>query len=433
MPPIRHQDHHWTNFELHTMLCLLTKGVHLEGYDKIKKSEDTNTAKRNAYLTFATTLNNALHGTDYEQDIHKKEVTRKLDELLLNHKAIVGKGGLAERQFGGRVTRTLRLAWQRSLGESEKDEDGNYTLGVARPLDFDGSISEWNQWRRKEVENKRRAKMGLPPIDEVVVEKPEQAWWTEQAEQPEKAIQPRGSSAGQKQKPPGRNKWRSQQKNALTEEYVVDEADQGKIPTMSSDKIIQTKLDSFRTLPANVRSSDKFQWANPGARQQEFLGGLRGAAAIAAFQNAGLPSQGSGGYQGTSRAPSRYEPYVPPNNPRYSGSGRQPSSDMFAHGQGSSKSVPGLTREYSSSEDVETAVNTPMEANITHPHLPSSSFMPPVGFNEGYADAPELAASKEVGAVLATSIEGLAEGCEVEMGGFEEGEIWADLEAARGS
>jgi hypothetical protein len=160
------------------MLCLITKGVHLEGYGKIKKSEDTNTAKRNAYLTFATTLNDALHGTDYEQDIHKKEVTRKLDELLLNHKAIVGKGGLAERQFGGRVTRALRLAWQRSLGESEKDKDGNYTLGVAHPLDFDGSISEWNQWRRKEVENKRRAKMGLPPIDEVVVEKPEQAWWT---------------------------------------------------------------------------------------------------------------------------------------------------------------------------------------------------------------------------------------------------------------
>jgi hypothetical protein len=135
--------------QLHAILCLITKGVHLEGYAKSKKSDNPEAAKRNAYLTFATTLNNALHGSDYEHDIHKKEVTRMLDYLLVKHKAIVGKGGLAERQFGGRVTRALRLAWKRSL---------------SGPLDFDGSMSEWNQWRRKAEQNKRRAKLGLPLI-----------------------------------------------------------------------------------------------------------------------------------------------------------------------------------------------------------------------------------------------------------------------------
>ncbi|KAE9367885.1 hypothetical protein N431DRAFT_383913 [Stipitochalara longipes BDJ] len=422
------------------MLCLIAKGVHVEGYGKVKKSDDPNTAKRNAYLTFATTLNDALHGTDYEHDIHKKEVTRKLDELLLQHKAIIGKGGLAERQFGGRVTQALRLAWQRSLGESERDGDGNYILGVARPLDFDGSISEWNQWRRKVVENKRRARLGLPPI-EAAIEEREQAGM-DPVEQQDKVVRPQGSSAGQakKQKLPGRNKWRSQQKNALSEEYVVDEGDQGKIPTMSSDKIIQTKLDSFRTLPANVRSSGKFQWADPDARQQAFLGGLRGAAAIAAFQKTSESSQGSSEYQGSSfLGRSRYEPYIPPNKSHHSGSGHQPRSRLSTLGQGSSESVPSLTNEYSSSEDVDTAINTPIETNFVHPRLQSLGSMTPAGFNDGYADpltkdpGSELAASKGVDAKLLTSIESTGENGDIEMGGVEEGEIWADLEAARGS
>jgi hypothetical protein len=147
------------------MLCLITKGVHLEGYSKGKKTDDPSAARKNAYLTFATTLNDALHGTDYEHDIHKKEVTRMLDHLLLKHKAIVGKGGLAERQAGGRVTRALRLAFQRSLGAA--DFHPNIQLRrIPSPLDFDGSISEWNQWRRKAVEQKRRARLGLPPLED---------------------------------------------------------------------------------------------------------------------------------------------------------------------------------------------------------------------------------------------------------------------------
>lgn len=126
-------------------MCLVTRGVHLDGYAKSKKSDDPNAAKRNAYLTFATTLNDILHGTDYEHDIHKKEVTIKLDHVLLKHKGILGKGGLAERQYGGRVTRVLRLAWQRSTGRPEIDKETGCNQGIASPLDFDGSISEWNR------------------------------------------------------------------------------------------------------------------------------------------------------------------------------------------------------------------------------------------------------------------------------------------------
>jgi hypothetical protein len=167
IPSLPHKPLLTVHSQEHTLLCLIAKGVHLEGYAKVEKSDDPSAARGNAYLTFATTLNDSLHGTDYEHDIHKKEVTRKLDHVLLKHKAIVGKGGLAARQHGSRVTRLLRLAWLRSTGRtSEFDVNlGRYRVGVACPLDFDGSISEWNQWRRMRVENKRRAKLGLPVIE----------------------------------------------------------------------------------------------------------------------------------------------------------------------------------------------------------------------------------------------------------------------------
>lgn len=88
-----------------------------------------------------------------------------LDHLLLKHKAVVGKGGLAERQPGGRVTRALRLAWQRSLGAADL-HPSIQPRRIPSALDFDGSISEWNLWRRKEVEQKRRARLGLPPLED---------------------------------------------------------------------------------------------------------------------------------------------------------------------------------------------------------------------------------------------------------------------------
>jgi len=127
------------------MLCLIIKGVHLE--ERGKRSDTAHVARNNAYVTFATELNKALHGENYAEDISKREVARMLDHVLLKHKGIVGKGGLTERQFGGRVTRALSLAFLKSR---------------TSPIDYDGSVSEWNQWRRERERQKWRVRLGLP-------------------------------------------------------------------------------------------------------------------------------------------------------------------------------------------------------------------------------------------------------------------------------
>jgi hypothetical protein len=226
----------------------------------------------------------------------------------------------------------------------------------------------------------------------------------------------------------------------LSDEYVIDEADQGDVPTTASDKTVQTKLGSFNVLPANVRSAGKFQWANPEARQQAFLGGLRGAAAIAAFQDVGGESRGLGDHHGQgSSSPSRStrESYVPPINSHSSGSGHRPGSGMSAHAQGTSGFAPGLTHDYSSSDGINTSIKTPIKSNGNHPRLQDSGEMTPLDLNVGHADTlakglGSVASSNKVAADQVSSTEVAGEGGEVEMGGLEEGQIWADLDSARG-
>jgi hypothetical protein len=229
-------------------------------------------------------------------------------------------------------------------------------------------------------------------------------------------------------------KWHGQQQNTLSDEYVVDGVDQGDVATTASDKTVQTKLDSFNVLPANVRSAGKFQWANPEARQQAFLGGLRGAAAIAAFQNVDVESRGLGDHHGLgSSSPSRSsrESYVPPTNSHSSGSGHQPGSGMSAHAQGTSEFAPGLTYDYSSSDGIDTSINTPIKSNGNHPLPQDSGEMTPLDLNVGHAGTP----AKGLGSVAAEQVSSTkiaGEGGEVEMDGLEEGQIWADLDSARG-
>ncbi len=98
-------------------------------------------------------LNDAVHKNDYSNDISKREVTKMLDQMLEERKGVVGKGGLVERMRGGRVTRTVTLCWERR-----------------RPIGFDGSLSEWNNGRKKQVEKKERDTLGLPPLEEPVFE-----------------------------------------------------------------------------------------------------------------------------------------------------------------------------------------------------------------------------------------------------------------------
>lgn len=71
-----------------------------------------------------------------------------LDRMLQEKKGVVGKGGLMERQRTGRITRFLRMAWESN-----------------RKSDYDGSVSEWSQGRKKKEDDKLRAEQGLPPSE----------------------------------------------------------------------------------------------------------------------------------------------------------------------------------------------------------------------------------------------------------------------------
>jgi hypothetical protein len=58
----------------------------------------------------------------------------------------MGKGGYMERSTTGRITRGLKRAWERNP-----------------PIDFDGSLSEWKQWRKaSEAGNESFANGGAP-------------------------------------------------------------------------------------------------------------------------------------------------------------------------------------------------------------------------------------------------------------------------------
>jgi hypothetical protein len=138
------------------MLCLIAKGVHLEE-GCVKRSEQPGSSRINAYENFATQLNFALHGKDYESDINKREVTRMLDQILEERKHVVGKGGLLGRFPGGRITAAMRLAFSRSdiWVEPEKNRKkypGNPEKGGGGEIrDFDGSLTEWENGRKERV------------------------------------------------------------------------------------------------------------------------------------------------------------------------------------------------------------------------------------------------------------------------------------------
>jgi hypothetical protein len=69
-----------------------------------------------------------------------------LDSLLAQRINVVGKGGLMERQPVCRITRALRLAWERS-------DFRNFT----------GSEEEWKAGRREKVIKADMIRRGIPP------------------------------------------------------------------------------------------------------------------------------------------------------------------------------------------------------------------------------------------------------------------------------
>lgn len=145
--------------QLHTMLCLVARGAHLAERPN-KRTDTVDLTRNNTYEKFATALNEALHGKfDYHEDIDKREIVRMLDSLMVQRMNVIGRGGLLENQkgkAGARITRTLRLAWERSDGR-----------------DFDGSEAEWKNGRREKVLKADMIRRGiLPPEEEPAEGKP---------------------------------------------------------------------------------------------------------------------------------------------------------------------------------------------------------------------------------------------------------------------
>ena len=137
------------NLQKHTLLCLLAKGVHLE--ERGKATDEASVMRQHAYLNVATELNKAVNGENgFGNDIDKKEVARMIDKMLVEKKGVVGKGGYMERSTKGRITRGLKRMWEREPS-----------------FDYDGSLSEWDQWRKKSEAEKRRITGGVPPLQSV--------------------------------------------------------------------------------------------------------------------------------------------------------------------------------------------------------------------------------------------------------------------------
>jgi hypothetical protein len=243
------------------MLCLIAKGVHLEGYSK--RTDIPGVAKRNAYKTFATELNYALNKKNYGADIDRKEITKMLDQLLVERKGVAGKGGLVERNRGGRVTRSMRMAWERN-----------------KPIDFDGGLSEWNQGRRERIlnpggltaklledgadqdgagEDGDGKSMPMLKLDITVVN----AWIAaEDDEILQENIWRQARKAAVKA---NAKNWRV--RGNMGGEAVTDEGDQGGLLAIASSTGVNTNRDAFSRLPANIRTAGKYEWANPSARK----------------------------------------------------------------------------------------------------------------------------------------------------------------------
>lgn len=121
----------------------MAKNMHLE--EKGNRNDEEGVMRRHAYLNVATALNEAVNGKNggFGDDIDKKEVAKMIDKMLVEKKGVVGKGGYMERATSGRITRGLKRMWEREPS-----------------FDYDGSLSEWNQWRKVDEEEKRRIATG---------------------------------------------------------------------------------------------------------------------------------------------------------------------------------------------------------------------------------------------------------------------------------
>ncbi|CAG8957963.1 hypothetical protein HYFRA_00000306 [Hymenoscyphus fraxineus] len=146
------KKHEFTSFEIQIALGLMCRGVHLLGPEHNKKGEVIEYEakhKREVYTTFATRMNEILHGEDYAQDISKKDITALIDRLTAEHKNLFGSHGYLDRNGYRRLTRSINRAFLSN-----------------RKQNYDGSKQEWEMGRKKKVENELRREQGLPTIEE---------------------------------------------------------------------------------------------------------------------------------------------------------------------------------------------------------------------------------------------------------------------------
>ncbi|KAH7348767.1 hypothetical protein BKA65DRAFT_550833 [Rhexocercosporidium sp. MPI-PUGE-AT-0058] len=413
MPPIRPKEHEWTQFELHTMLCLIAKGVHLEQRPN-KRTDAPSITRANAYENFYSALNNAVHGKDFSSDIHKKEVTRMLDQMLADRKHVAGKGGLVERQRNGRVTRALRMAWNRSPA-----------------IDFDGTESEWNQVRKEKVMMQYKIERGLIeiPVEGTGVggdtamtgvdTMTQDIFWKEIGSAPVTSA--------------CRRRWRSK----------ADGRNADLAPAVRISSLTQTNLDSFRVLPEKLRFSSKFDWAtNPvttrdGSRDN--YANFERSIIDRPLKRAGLRtrdlsrSRGSEIAEGADK-PDRmdlpYESYrhstalredpITPNNLIK----RDYRSDNYTDDSRSS-STPGFVDDSSTAMDISPEVETPIFPASTIPRIQISGDGSPIRvFNESFEKEFQRSVQKDFSAVLERDLANDLNK-DVDMGGLE-----ADLAAA---
>ncbi|PVH81210.1 hypothetical protein DL98DRAFT_571312 [Cadophora sp. DSE1049] len=387
MPP---PPHEWTQFELHTMLCLIAKGVHLEQRPD-KRTEAPTITRANAYENFYSALNDAVHRKDYTSDIPKKEVTRMLDQMLAERKHVAGKGGLVERQRNGRVTRALRMTWTREPS-----------------IDFDGTESEWNQGRKEKVMAQYKIERGLieAPVEcavEGAGEAGDAAMIGVDTITQDNFWKKPGTAAATTS---GRSRWRSETERGF------ESRNPNMLPVTRRSSLTKTNLDSFRVLPETLRSSSKFNWATDTATARDSYARSERSATDRPLKRAGLGtrdlsrtrgSETSDGHDKPERMRLPYESYrslrddpVTPNNSnKY-----DRRFDNYTDNSGRS-STPGFIDDVSTTMGMSPEVETPIFRASNNTRVRSSANNSPLRvFNESFEKEMQRGVQKDFGRLL---------------------------------
>lgn len=242
--------------QMHTLLCLLAKGKHLE-VTHGRKSDDPDKRKQHAYFNITTELNEAVRGKVYDDDLTKYDVTKMIDKMLHERKAVVGRGGYMERQAVPRITRGLKMMWERPTR-----------------FDFDGSKAEWKLGRKAEEQERKRIADGGAPREDIVITSIE-----DREDIPVPGIKPPVQVFSHrliyfehlvpaKIRKPRVDSW-VEAEIAAAANRIEWGGNEPAIPTTSqkdnfggatAPAITNTSHDSFGNLPQNTRKFDKFQW-----------------------------------------------------------------------------------------------------------------------------------------------------------------------------